>query len=431
MTVEPGAEEAGRRPRVLLSAYAIDPTGGSEEMVGWQRSVQSARFFDTWVVCAPHISREGIEGYMEEHGAIPGLEIVYVEKSRWLMILERVPGLFYLSYNLWQREAYKVARRLEREIGFDLVHQVNYCGYREPGYLWKLEAPFVWGPIGGTQNYPTRLLRQAGPIGGLREVARTCLNQITMRFSRRVRLAARRASALRAANRSIAHDLGRALEREDLPVMLEVGAPPVTDRDPMEMGNDADAGPLRILWAGEFRAFKALPHLLDALAGLPDDVEWVLTAAGDGPETGRWRKYAQRLGIDDRITWLGWVSHDLMEEQFSSADLFLFTSLRDTTGSVLLEALAAGTPVVAPDHQGAADVVTDSCGIKVPVTSTDEIVEGYRGAIARLAGDRALLAELSRGAVERAGYYSWERQGERMRDIYAQVISSTDREAAE
>ena len=74
-----------------------------------------------------------------------------------------------------------------------------------------------------------------------------------------------------------------------------------------------------------------------------------------------------------------------MSNLFFESDVFVFTSLRDTTGSVVLEALAAGVPVVAPDHQGVGDVVNDDCGVLVPVTDYGSMVDGYRAAILRLA----------------------------------------------
>lgn len=424
--VEGGGSLPTARRRALLSAFTVDPMAGSESLVGWQRAVHSARHSDTWVICAPHVSQEGIDAYLSAHGPVPGLEIVYVEEPKWMEMLEHVPGLYYLSYNLWQRRAYRAALRLDTAVGFDIVHQVNLGGYREPGYLWRLGAPFVWGPIGGTQNYPMRFLIQAGIVGGSREAARTLLNSLTLRMGRRIRQAAARAAAIRAANSTVADDLGRALGGTRIPVMLETGAPPVAAGAAVRPRADV----FRIMWAGEFKAFKALPMLLDALRILPEDVVFELTVVGDGRQLGRWQRRARRLGLDDRIRWTGWIDHERMVEHYENADLFVFTSLRDTSGNVVLEALANGVPVVAPEHQGVGDIVTDLCGVLVPVTTQWEMVRGYRDAIASIARDRTRHRQLSAGARERADYYSWERQGERMRRIYDAVLEAPGMESS-
>ena len=413
------SEGAKRRARILLSAYAVDPTAGSEEMVGWQRSVEASRYFDTWVICEPDISKAGIDGHIAAEGSIPSLEFVYVPRTTVIRILQRVPGLFYLGYNLWHRKAYAAAQRLHASIGFDLVHQVNYVGYREPGYLWRLDTRFVWGPVGGTQNFPLRLIRVAGFVGGLREIVRSALNTVTLRFSRRVRLAAAKARPLWAANHTVARDLGRALKRPSIPVMLETGAPTSLEPNAPHLRT----GPVQLLWAGECKAFKALPMLLDALATLPSHVDFDLAVVGDGPERHRWERHAGRLGLADRVRWLGWVPHREMVGHYRAADVFVFTSLRDTSGNVVLESFAQGVPVVAPDHQGAGDMVTHDCGILVPVTTSRAMVRAYQDAIVTLATDDVLLDRLRTGATERAAHYSWRRQGERMRDGYLGALA--------
>ncbi len=62
--------------------------------------------------------------------------------------------LYYTGYAAWQRAAYRAALDLHRDRPFDLAHQLNITGYREPGYLWKLPIPFVWGPVGGAADIP-------------------------------------------------------------------------------------------------------------------------------------------------------------------------------------------------------------------------------------------------------------------------------------
>ena len=112
--------------------------------------------------------------------------------------------------------------------------------------------------------------------------------------------------------------------------------------------------------------------------------------------------------------------------QFEWADVLVFTSLRDTSGNVVLEAFGHGTPVVCLDHQGVHDMVTERCGIKVPVTTPAEVVAGLRNAIVALEGDRELLQRLSEGAVERAREFLWPAMGDRMARIYHQVLGKGD-----
>ncbi len=128
--------------------------------MGWNRALQAARFFPTWVICDEALNRAPIERYLANHGQIENLNFVFVPPSRWETRLRKLPGTFYPSYNMWHRRAFRIAQRLHEELQFDTIHQLNLCGFREPGYLWKLDAPFIWGPIGGGQNYPWRFLQR-------------------------------------------------------------------------------------------------------------------------------------------------------------------------------------------------------------------------------------------------------------------------------
>jgi glycosyltransferase involved in cell wall biosynthesis/peptidoglycan/xylan/chitin deacetylase (PgdA/CDA1 family) len=406
------------RPKVLLLTYSCSPNRGSEPGVGWNWAVESPKNFDTWV-----ISREGefaneIRGYLKDQGEIPGLHFTFVDNCSLARHLRRIGALRYLFYNHWHRRAFRVAQRLHQQIGFDLVHQINFTGYREPGYLWKLDAPFVWGPIGGTQNYPWRFLGEAGIVGAFTEGMRSVLNFLQLHFSPRVRQATSRASLFLAANSTNQRDF--ALVHRVKPIlMLETGIHSVaaSSRRP-----DPNRPVLHILWSGDLAPHKGLPLLLKALSRLSQRLSCELRILGTGRLQRRWQRLARRLNVAGKVTWMGRLPHPQALDQYRWADVFVFTSLRDTSGNVVLEALAAGVPVVCLDHQGVRDIVTEECGIKIPVTVPSDVVIRLSEALTTLAQDSALWERMSAGALRRAREYEWPRQGERMAALYRRIL---------
>lgn len=410
-----------RRARVLHLAFACSPWRGSEPGVGWRRAFEAAKYSDVWVICEQHEYEHQIGSYLEETGEVDGLRFEFVPQTPLEQRLSKIPGVYYLAYRNWHRRAIRSARKLHGQVHFDLVHQVTLCGYREPGELHTMNLPLVWGPVGGTQNYPWKALTQAGWWGGLQEAIRSTLNSLQLRFSRRVRRAARRADCLLAANTTNGRDLERMIGRP-VPVMLETGSPPVAPRESHSRSPAIENRPLRLLWAGNLLAFKALPLLLDAMAQLPPSCDVRLRVVGDGPEQRRWQRLAKKLEIDDRIEWVGRVRDVEMQPQYQWADLLPFTSLRDTSGNVIFEALSNGVPVIGANHQGVGDIVTPDCGLKIEVDTSARMAAGYRDAILSLYEDPHQLQRLSEGAIERAIELSWPRQGERMRDYYRQLL---------
>ncbi|WP_275564360.1 hypothetical protein [Bacteroides faecichinchillae] len=67
---------------------------------------------------------------------------------------------FYWYYRKWQQKTLQIAKGIIADNRIDVVHQLNMIGFREPGYLWKIEGiPFVWGPIGGMELMPLSFLK--------------------------------------------------------------------------------------------------------------------------------------------------------------------------------------------------------------------------------------------------------------------------------
>jgi glycosyltransferase involved in cell wall biosynthesis len=356
---------------------------------------------------------------------IPGLHFRFVRKTRFEQFLAKIPGMYYIAYRLWHRRAFQVAKSLHEEVNFDLVHQVNLCGYREPGKLGQMQLPFIWGPIGGTQNHPWMAIGQAGLRGGIQESIRSIANSLQLRFSRRVRRAATSADLLLVANSTNQSDFERILGK-NVPVLCETGSPAVSADAIRDRPRKTDVDQrLRLLWAGNLHAFKALPLLLQAISKLPESSRVQLRIVGDGPQHQRWRRMANRLGISHQIEWIGRVRDLEMQTHYTWADVFVFTSLRDTSGNVIFEALASGVPVLAADHQGVGDIVTAECGIKVSLGTPADMATQYRNAIVALATDKTRLERLSAGALRRAAEYAWPEQGERMRDYYRQVLGNS------
>ncbi|PAP77967.1 glycosyltransferase family 4 protein [Rubrivirga marina] len=404
------------RPRLLLGAYTCDPTLGSEPFVGWNRVVQAARFGDVDVIlCATDHEMALLATGVEAEGIADAVRFYRVPHTRLERALHRVPGAFYPTYRRWQARALRLARRLHAERPYDLAHQVTFCGYREPGDLWKLGVPFVWGPVGGTQNTPAAFLDIGSRSMAVTERVRTVLNGIQLR-GRRVREAAEAADVLLAANSTGKRDLE---EITGAPVrqLLETGTGAVGDA---KRWADREPGPFRLLWAGQLIPTKGLRLALAALdrlqrAAREGGPEIELIVVGDGPER-------DLLSGVPGVEWRGWMPRAELMDLYAQADAFAFTSLRDTSGNVMLEALSAGLPVVYLDHQGAADVCSDACGVPVPVTTPDEAVRRLAEAVTTLASDPAGYDRRSRGAIARAHELSWQANGDAVNALYAEVL---------
>lgn len=413
-----GAPALVPRTRMLMVCYACRPGEGSEPGLGWNRAVGAAKYHDVWVLCEESRNRPAIEAYLATHGPIPGLNFIYVPRGKWGQRLARWPGSLYLVCNLWHRAAYQVAQQWHARKRFDLVHMATYCGYREPGYCWKLPTTFVWGPVGGTHNFPWRFLPYAGFVGGVAELARSVVNSAQFWFSPRVRDALRKATVAIAGNSTTQKHV-KDYFAIDMPIVPGGGMaysvhPARTFR--------ASEGPVRLLWVGRLHPLKGLPILLHALRKLPAHFPYRLRIVGEGPARQQYERLAKRLGVDQHIEWTGWVPHSQINTHYAWADEFVFTSLRDTMPGVVLEALAAGLPVISFDWLGMGDVVNERVGLKVPVTTPAQAIAKFADAIVELVCDPDAWQRRSEAAMLHARQYAWEAQAEQLDSIYKQAL---------
>lgn len=413
-----GDADAHRR-RVLQIAFACDPHRSMECRNGWNRAVHAARVHDVTVLYGGRSTEQELRQHAEAEGVADRLCFLRVDAGPIGKRLLTTATTYYAGLRLWHRRAYATAKRTHEEDAFDLVHQTTYCGYREPGYAWKLNAPFVWGPIGGTHNFPLAYLTQLATTQAMWiELCRNAINTAQLGLSPRVRRAARRSELVLAATQAARRDLSRHLPL-DPEVQLEtaIDESRIAESRPRRRASE----PLQILWAGRLKPWKALPLLLRALAKTPSSFDYRLRVMGVGTCEPSWKRLAGRLGVADRIEWVGWPAYADTWEHYRWADVFAFTSLRDTSGTGLLESLASGTPVVAVDHQGAADIVNESCGLLAPVGEPTETIDAFSRHLLSLAHDDRLWKTLSDGAIAEAQRHTWELQAATLLGWYESV----------
>ncbi len=421
--------------KLLLMAYECSPYRGSEWAVGWGRLLQAARVANVHVITSESNHTALLRA--RDEGLMPANVTLHtpVPDAR-LRKLEARPGLFaynYVAYEHWQRLAFELAKDLHARERFDVVHQVNVVTFREPGYCWQLDVPFLWGPVGGSQNFPPRFLPMLPPVEAFKEGMRGVSNWLSLRCKPRVRRAAKAAAVVLAANSTNQRDYEKVFGRK-VELLLETGLREVTEasRSRFSARLADPTRPLRMLWSGECQSRKALPVLLRALAALPSDVPWTLRVLGDGPQKQRWHEEALQLGFlrttaesGPRVTFEGRLPFEQAVAAMQGADLFCFTSLRDTSGNVVLEALAAGVPVICFDHQGAGDMVDTASGWKLPVRSPAQARRDWAAAITQAARNPELLLARSQAATERARQFLWDKNGDRVNAIYNHLVSQS------
>lgn len=406
--------------KILVSAYACSPYHGSEPGMGWNFVYEISKFHEVHVITEELKWKKDLERKLSESTFLnKNLNFYYITKTRNKPLRKIWPPSYYWFYRKWQKKAYKLALVLDEKENFDIVHQLNMVGFREPGYLWKMNRPFVWGPIGGMENTSLKLLSNLNLRNYIFYGIRNVINLVQISCLKRPKLAAKRNnSALISATPGNQVKIKKYWDKASY-IIPEVGQQNVIDI-PLIKRNYNE--PFRIVWSGQHTGRKALNILIKCLSHLPERINWKLTILGAGIMTREWKKMAVDYNIDQHCDWCDWLKIEDAHRKMKESHLLCITSIMDLTSTVTLEGLSFGLPVICIDHCGFSFVVNDSCGIKIPVDYPGNLIKNFGKAITKLHDNEAYRQELSKGAFQRAKDFSWEGKIKQLNEIYFSLV---------
>ena len=427
--VEPSGQERAHAGslRVLVSAFACCPStssrfSGGEDILGWHLVKQIARFHETYVLThAP--DRADIEQSLA-HTPELHLHFEYVALPRWLRPLQRVQGGIQLYCYLWQIRAYFVARKLLARYQFDLIHHLTYANDWMASFLGALlPVPYIRGPGGGAHRVPAGLLNEYPLAGRIAEQVRTAM-QWLFRHDPFFVWGQRRARKILVCNREARNALAWGWRTKA--VLFPVNG--VSSEDLTCLNGSSPTGGTQgfhVLSAGKLMRLKGFPLALKAFKRFSEHhPDAQLEIIGDGPDRHHLLWLIDSLGLKERVRLTLWKPREEFLSLLSQCDVFLFPSLRDGGGAVVVEAMGAGKPVVCLDLGGPGWHVTDTCGIKVAAHDPKQVVADLAEALETLHQDDGLRFRMGQAARERArSVYHWDRLGERLRDIYQDVLA--------
>lgn len=355
-----GGSTAGvpTRRRILVSAYACRPQGGSEPGAGWAWAKAAARDHDVWLLTRGKFAHE-----IEEELAIrpvPGLTVVPLELSKVLLKLRRRSADVYWYYPLWQRKAGQVAERLHREHAFDVIHHLTFAvDWMPAGVVRRTTAKVIWGPVGGSTAVPLSMAHWLGSSGLVGELVRRAWTGLARRLVGRQ--LAQRADLVIAQNKDVAEVFGP--HTREIVVQPNVAIRRFASASgPYEPFGGP--GVKTALFVGRLIPWKGLLLAISALAR-PEAANWELRVIGDGPDWRRAERLAEQLGVRDRVEFTGQLPREEVLAALLRADALLAPALREAAGWAVTEALASGCPVVCVDRGGPSVIVGPDEGVAV------------------------------------------------------------------
>lgn len=352
---------------------------------------------------------------------LPHVRSFTLPEPKWARRMSRVNAMAKLSYASYARWARQTIQTLLKEgETFDAAHQLSPFAMRHTSPLRFFDIPYVLGPKAGSLETPEPLVGDGGADPFYMRMR--ALDRLRFRFSPALRDTYRRAALVMGVAPYVAERLGPlASDRFDIESELGVSAlPPLPNR----FEAATKGAPVRLLHIGRGVRSKGLRDAVRALALLPRSLHVHLDVAGQGPEIQACQDLAADLGVVERVTFHGQISRDAVDRLYAQADIFLFPSFREPSGSVVYEAMSFGLPIIGARAGGPGHVITRRTGILVDPAHPEAFARALAAAVTRLASDpllRATMGEVARRIIEQDAL--WDAKARRMLKRYKQLLN--------
>lgn len=415
--------------RILVSAIACDPYLGSENYFGWSAVKCLSRDREVWVITG-EMNREPLNRAKAD-GLVPDNLHFFFAGRRCPpgyanpMLARMQSWKWYLDFS---RNVYDAAVEMQRRIGFDLTHHVTYATWRVALPLWKLGIPFVFGPVGGYEQFPVRFGSILSPMAKLFEMSRMLSN-----------LASRVSPSVRACIHNSAHVLVANAETEGLVNRLRGNQGGVTRLSPAVFSTDkirpfvehsagkALSGSLRLFAGGMLEGRKGVALALQALAGAKrKGVRFQYRLGGTGPERNHFVRLAAKLGLEKEVCFGETLRGEAYHRELGASHVYLLPSFRESAGLTMMEAMLAGCVPVVANCGGPGHIVTETCGFRIPVTSLPRMVADLEEAIVAIDRRRDFITQYGTAASRRiVEHFSEDNYRRTVNSIYESVLTKS------
>lgn len=398
--------------RILLIAPNVDGTDVGEALMVFKWAEALAAEVDLTVLAFQR------PGRVDLARQLPGARVVTWPEPAWAMAHERLNAMLKPAWPVFARRVRAwLSTAIRNGERFDVAHQLMPQAARYASPLRHFDIPYIIGPLGGALDTPEAFRAEAAGAPLFTSLRK--LDAVRFRHDPWLRASYANAACVLGVAPYVREVLG------DIPLarfepVLELGIDEVA---PSRAPRNAEPGRLRVLHVGRAVRTKGLRDVVRALGAQRDLPGVTLTSAGAGEELELCRAEAARLGVADRVTFLGRIPRTEVEALYESHDVFCFPSFREPAGGVLYEAMRHGLPVITADRGGPGWIVDDASGLRLPVTDPATFAADIAAALRRLAEDPDLAARLGQGArdkVRREGL--WSAKARAMVDLYRDIV---------
>ena len=408
------------KTKIFVSAYACEPGLGSEIGVGWHWVLEMSKHFELWVLTRKS-NRPTIEPWIAAHPEFAGIHFLYFDLPKWARFWKKGLRGVRTYYNIWQVCTNRIVKRTMQENDIKVFHHLTYGNV-----LWKVSSYgqkqfFVWGPVGGLETIPAEYSNHYARKSRLIEwVRRVAIKTLPLNFGFKKRC---KNADLMLCKTEITRNLIPAGERDKAVLFTDVAVerqPIVTETHSKENRT------VEFITVGRLDAWRGFDLAIEAFArAAKENKDIRLTIVGKGADKARLKGIAEKLGVQEQVTFAGKVTMDEYYRLLSAADVVINASLKEGAVTVSFDSMAMGKPLICLDTTGYTRYFSNEYAIVIPRTGREEVVANLAAAMERMTdtGERTAIGEKAKNA---GAQFTWEARGEEFKELLKKELDKRD-----
>ena len=403
---------------ILATCYAVTPYKGSEDGMGWNFVNQIARFNKVIAITREN-NQPAIEKFMAENPneLYKNIIFLYFDLPYWMRFWKKGGRGAMLYYYMWQRGIVSFIKK--QNLNFDIAHNVNFHNDWTPSFLYKLEKPMVWGPIGHHPIIPNQYLKPYSIKYLIIDRATWLVKKMFWNLSFSLKKTVKNADHILCMNTGVPS----VLEFKNQSFSIQ---PSVATEDFFE-GKITKKEGFKVISVGRFVPLKGFDLTLNSFIkflyslSISERENCRLTLVGTGPEKEFYQKIIAENKVEKYVEIIEWIDRKELMKLYEKASVFLFPS-HEGAGMVVAEAMSFGLPVVCLNNEGPGEFVTTNCGFAVPQLDYNNTVSELKDSLQKLYFDKELLYKMSLGARKQfEEKFTWNSRGEHLKNIYKKL----------
>lgn len=408
--------------KLLYIAYSCDPFNGSEDQIGWNIPISSEKLGNEVYVITKEEHRETITEYIENHPWIK-INFFYVDIPKIYKFFF-TSLLYSMRIILWQKQSYKLAKKICNDYEIKIIHQVTPIEVRALGDYGKIkDIHFVAGPIGGGFPIP-KPLRDYTKKYVFTEFFRKVLNTfsfILLKFNSKVK----KCDYIFFIN----EETKVMFDKFHIPINentweyhCDVGIANELLRKPKKIENKDN---IIFLVPGRLTYRKGHQLLFDSIPrNIDSSISFTFRIVGGGPHEKKIRsKINEDPFLKKHVILVGKVPYNEMEKEYEECSVVVFPSLSEGTGMVLIEGIANSKPLITAKLFGAKIMLNEFSSWLYYGENKKQIIDSFRSSITEVLYKTDEIYLKSKAAYEIASYYTWDSKVVHFMDIYKKIMT--------